>query len=215
MSQEYAYSCSGCNRCEKCNTCELCDRCTTECETAQQIVENVNVNECNNLRQFLKKDFAFSPSPTPDSTIMSPDHFNKATWDSIIKYYNKGVGLGKVSALLKEDIPLSSTSSVAPFSAAEYNRVSSALNGPYSVSKDTPIYGEYFTALENAVNNYEVKTDACDFCNTACDCESGVSTNCVACQDCNSCQRCVSQTGCYNIPQCCGCNGGETEEEEN
>lgn len=203
------YACNGCDTCNKCVACQQCVSCEVECNQAQTLPEK---SGCGVLGQFLKKDFAFDPPPTKDMTLMGPENgkFNKATWDSIIEYHNSGKGIGKLVALVQKDIAYSTTDAVAPFSAAEFNRVSNALKAGITVNSGDVILGSYFTRLEKAVSEYKVSDVACDKCNTACDCDGAITSSCVACLKCNSGVTDANggYTYCCSCNTCQGCNGG-------
>lgn len=243
--------CNGCNKCMGCNNCNVqydacepgcnvCQKCNAECQVTCEQAQVLEPKEqgCSVLGQFLKKDFHFSVCPET-TTMMGPSDigttkvFNQAVWQEIIDYYNEGVGLGKLVSFFQKDIPAAKAEDVSPFKAAEFNRVADAVN--FQGTRPKPgdiIYGSYFKHLEAAASQMIGKTEACDRCNVACNCDNADSKNCNVCQSCdtgcqvrcnvcqgcdscqgcNSCQDCnifVRDVQCSNIPLCCGCNNGD------
>lgn len=230
-------SCNGCNTCQRCNSCivtcnscqgtcndcQLCDAvCQVTCEQAQ--VLEPEEQGCSTLGQFLKKDFHFSVCPEtttpigPEDTLDGVAVFNQAVWQEIIDYYNEGVGLGKLVSFFQKDIAAAKKEDVSPFKAAEFNRVADAVN--FQGTRPQPgdiIYGSYFKHLEAAASQMIGKTEACDKCNIACNCDNADSKACNVCQKCDSgCQvTCDNCEGCVkcNICQSCNvtCNRGVTD----
>lgn len=207
MGQQMACN-GGCDTCDKCVACQKCNACQCDCEKVQ-LVEG---GECGTLVQVLpgKRNFQFSVRPTKNVGIMGPNsgQFNKSVWQEVIDFYNKGVVVGKRRKFFESKLA-DASGGLAPFTAAEFNRVSSQCDGP-TVSKGQLILGSYFTSLENAVSNKKGAPDACDKCNEKCDCDGADSTRCNACQNCNT--GVTDATGSH--PTCCGCNSSCESEQK-
>lgn len=207
MSREYSKSCGRCNGCNTCNvqcdTCQKCDTCQAPCNAAQLSIEG---STCKVFRQFGIFDFSKCYS---SGEIIGPGYFDEDAWQEIIDHYNTIGDKGITKPLLNPSSFLSdpSYSDLVPFSAAEFNRIADAV-GANTVKPQDVIKGSYFSNLVNAINSLNGRSDSCDYCNSNCNCPSGDTTKCVACQTCVTCQGCVSCQGgdanCKN--SCCGCD---------
>lgn len=194
-SCETCDNCQGCNTCEGCNSCQGCNRCLgcnicQKCDTCQKgetnhpcwSAQNFCLILTDTLSSLCKDIFSFNPCPETNKTIMGPKNgqFNKASWDAICQWIDqrKKQGIVKPGGSAFSN---STKSSVAPFSAEEFNRIAREL-GANTVTAGTRIEGHYFKALESAAKDYKIDGLACKTCNTKC------NTNCDACVKCNSCE---------------------------
>lgn len=215
MGAEYSASCGVCNSCNraKCQGCNNCQSCNTECQVTCDTAQLI-IGTCKTLKEVVGNSFAFSVRPTANVTQMGPNdgQFSKSVWDEIVTYYNKGAAKGKLVSFLTE-IDASKKVDVAPFKKDEYNRIAEAVGATRRVNTGNKIYGSYFTELETAVSAKRGNANACDLCNTGCDCNTGGdSTHCNACQSCNErCNSCNSECSDSNCSDtCCGCNSGDS-----
>lgn len=209
-------TCTNCNInvCEGCDSCQNCnDGCQVTCNTAQAFC-----NKCQTYAQAVGYSFAWEHCAVKNE-IISPNHFNKADWDSIITYINTAREKGTYSSIsVLGTINSSTTTAVQPLTAAEFNRVANSVGGVKNnngniISAGDVIYGTYFTALKNAASAAEIWASACDSCNIKCD-------GCVSCQKCNTeCQNCNAQTvtrsSCESCDNCDSCDSGESACDKN
>lgn len=208
-------SCQGINSCSVCNTCQNgCDTKQTYCGAGKQTIAGATGNS-----------FEFSPKPAKD-VIMGPEegYFNKDSWDAIATYISTRNTLPVETKTTKpaavtatttwvstnnanggDKVNASANSAVAPFSAAEFNRIANSLllaegtNRPSAV-QNAIIYASLFNTLASTASASLIKDDACKKCNAGCD------YGCDACQKCNSgCQSCNSCDSCDS-----GCQGTYT-----
>lgn len=245
MSYETCFYCV--NTCQSCNTCQggytscsicnkpaYCQSCNTDCQTSQAGICTENGN-CLGLSDVFGTTFTFSVRPTKDTGMMCPNNgmFNASVWQEIIDYYNNGTLIGNVSHFFGSSLADPPQGSLSPFTAAEYNRVSAAVGGNYTVSSGDLIEGRYFTDLETAVSTKRADPNACDKCNTGCDgcntcqtCNRGCQTPNTGCSTCNTCQTCNQKCntwyddGCYDTAHghptdCYKCNTCETAQGTN
>lgn len=211
---EGCYNCRGCYNCQTCNSCQLCNSgCQAatgnDCVTLQRICSlNTNV-----LKSLCGDSFKFSPCPET-TTLMGPNsgQFNKATWDSICEWISQRADYGDTVAG-GSSFSNSDTDDVAPFKAAEFNRISNELGCSTKATSLTQIKGSYFKALETSTSSYKISSSACDFCDSACD------VTCCVCQKCNesntdacgSGQRCGSSERCGSTQTCHSGNDCQTQ----
>lgn len=220
MSKEYCdkndcnHKCDSCNKaaCQGCDNCddECVTKCQVQCDEAQTLIGN-----CTTLKEVVGKSFTFSVRPTANKTQMGPNdgQFSQSVWEEIITYYNSGAAIGTLKSFL-DDIDTSKTEDVAPFKKDEYNRIAEAAGATRRVRTGDKIYGSYFTELETAISSKTGNSDACDRCNSGCDCDTGNdSPHCNACQSCNTtCYTCNSECSDNNCKEdCCGCDSGDQQ----
>lgn len=114
------------------------------------------------------------------------------------------------------------------FKASIYNDTVDAIDslGSYfnipHVSKGDFIYGSYFKKIELYLEDWDLKTNQCNWCNASCDSCDGCEVSCdgcevcVSCQGCQSCQGCNSCLGCEaTCDTCQGCNYCDTCQSDN
>ena len=205
-------SCLDCNNdcltCQSCNSCEKCVECEGTCDTLQAFC----TIGCQTYGEY--GTFYFSYRPTPGVGRMGPGYFDQTVWDQIITHINQMLAKG-TKQNSGSPMAYSLTQNVAPFTAAEFNRVAAAAGAGQPATKGGLIYGSYFTDLETAVNNIQqLSGNACDTCNIKCDvvCDSCQMCNTQNSDPCSSGQGCgAAQTayewinGICNQAVCCGC----------
>lgn len=204
---------TGCQTCQTCNQCQTCDKCMSDCNAGGQASYNgKKISE-------IFGTFSFSLTPVKDAVQMGPfsGMFNKAIWDEIATWLSKrhklptGYG-GETEGYTVTGanpnggavVNPSSIADVAPFSAAEFDRISGIVGGP-TVSSGDLITAALFTTLVSNANAKTVDDGACKYCVTACDLTYNACKTCNKSQCATYCQSCnVSCNGCDSI-----CNSGE------
>lgn len=227
MSHIYCSSCDSCQNCVSCQECNSCQSCDAGC----------NSIGCNTIQAFcsttgqtygLYAGFNFSYPPIAGN-IMGPGYFDQSVWDEIITYINTMRSKGSFENS-GDPISYSDYSNIAPFSAKEFNRISSYAGGP-TVTSGSVIEGAYFQNLASSVVLQQLSASACDQCNAKCnvtcdECQkcntsntdqcpsyqtctigntSTVCCKCVVyCQSCNTCQSCNVCDNCQIAGELCG-----------
>lgn len=236
-------TCENCSGDGECQTCQKCDSgCQSSCETNDETYSGKKISE-------IFDNFSFSIVPQANTTQMGSEEgmFNASVWNELAVWINKRTEL-PVDELktdtegcydwVKENNPIGGTevliqeddSYLSPFTAYEFNRIASAVDGPtvkgaYSTEnadgKGDLITAAIFADLVTAANNKTVDAvggnKPCKHCNANCDltCDACQKCDDPTCQDCDTCESCdLCDSSCEDVCESCdvceGCDSCES-----